>query len=120
MPNTHPQYRLAVEVLGGPLRTSTDATSRTLDKALHEAARACRSYGWCDQRYYVEPVPGTEPRYRVLTTSGYHSGLLWPDARASAWGRSQPCTWAEARAVFEEWSRYSCRAHRSSLLVVPA
>lgn len=100
MPNTHPQYRLAFTALGQVLHTAADNEPYELDEALHEAAcytDACRSYGWDDQRPYVEPVPGTEPCYWLTCNadldddkalvSSWHPGarpLPWPEA-AAAW-----------------------------------
>ncbi len=74
------------------LRDSCDSRHMPLDAALAEA-RACIGGGL---RYYVAPVPGTEPRYllRVSGPNGQGDTESWPDGPYGGY------TWAEVRAAW--------------------
>lgn len=103
MPHTHPQYRLAVEYPGAPLHMSCDCVARSLDEALAHAARAhveMLHWGWDDQRYYVEPVPGTEPRYLLVCDHDGARELVSTLHHQHNGGK--PLTWREGVALYQE------------------
>lgn len=121
MSHTHPLYNVMVTDTDSAWPTMNDTSGlRSLNAALAACAKYAAAGTYGSLAYTVEPEHGTEPRYRILTTGGYYSGLLWPDAVESDWGGYKTHSWAEARKVYEAWSHRSYRAHRASLLVVQA
>ncbi len=88
------------------LYDSCDKRHMPLDAALAEAD-ACSGYAL---RYYVEPVPGTEPRYalRVSGPNGLGSTESWLD------GPDGGYTWAEVRAAWYRAAELNAGYHNTA------
>jgi hypothetical protein len=126
MPQTHPLYQLVVAFDGYAPLVSSLAARGTLDEVLEQASTTnhqCKRAGWDNQRYYVEPVPGTEPRY-TLHLHWYNKDA--PCAEPTNWhmmgsvGTPLPLPYLAARTLFEEWSACSGLRDQARLVMVAA
>lgn len=108
MPQTHPLYHIYADDTHGELgrccgfRPSAYAVARPLDVALEQAA-ACQASSYFNT-YSVQPVPGTEPRYKIVCSEPGGvvgvSGLNYPPHFDNYDYDNPRLTWAEASAIW--------------------